>query len=170
MTTNNDNTGDSSILSIRATSGGERGKEGSGTKHEYELPKVLFMELVSEVFDKEVANSKPENAKSGGAIAQFLHSYGATAEKQEKSGIDPFPGKGGMFKGDNVASWLEVMEFRAPRTAGNRKSAKEIRMDAALTTLALNLPGVTWTTIAPAYPDITEADLEAYKAKLAAKE
>ena len=156
-----------SVLPIRATSGGERGAKDSGKKHNYKLPKAAFMALVSEVFDKEVEASKDENAKSGGAVSQFLHSYGATADKMEKSGIDPFPGEGQTFNGDNMESWLEVMEFKAARTGGGRKSAKDIQMDAALATLAL--PGITWEMLAPAYKGITEADLEAYEAKLNAK-
>ena len=156
------------ILPIRAVSGGERGNKEAGKKHNYLLPRATFMKLVGEVFDKEAERSNPENAKSGGAVAQFLHSYGATADKQEKSGIDPFPGEGGTFNGDSMESWLEVMEFKAPRTGGGRKSAKDIQMEAALATLAL--PGITWEMLAPAYANITLADLEAYKAKLAAKE
>ena len=155
------------VLPIRAVSGGERGKENSGKKHDYLLPKAAFMALVSEVFDKEVERSNGENAKSGGAVSQFLHSYGATADKMEKSGIDPFPGEGQTFNGDHMESWLEVMEFKAARTGGGRKSAKDIQMEAALATLAL--PGITWEMLAPAYKGITEADLEAYKAKLAEK-
>ena len=156
-----------SILPIRATSGGERGAKDSGKKHNYLLPKAAFMALVGEVFDKEVERSNGENAKSGGAVSQFLHSYGATADKMEKSGIDPFPGEGQTFNGDNMESWLEVMEFKAARTGGGRKSAKDIQMDAALATLAL--PGITWEMLAPAYKGITAEDLEAYKAKLNAK-
>ena len=155
------------ILSIRAVSGGERGNKEAGKKYDYLLPKAAFMALVGEVFDKEVERSNPENAKSGGAISQFLHSYGATADKMEKSGIDPFPGIGKTFTGDHVENWLEVMEFKAPRTGGGRKSAKDIQMEAALATLAL--PGITWEMLAPAYKGITLADLEAYKAKLAEK-
>lgn len=197
------------ILPIRAVSGGERGNKEAGKKHDYLLPKAAFMALVSEVFDKEVERSNAENAKSGGAVSQFLHSYGATADKQEKSGIDPFPalrfalvhpddragdkprfvgteaecdkweleqGRQGAFmrrespaefNGDNMESWLEVMEFKAARTGGGRKSAKDIQMDAALATLAI--PGITWEMLAPAYKGITEADLETYKAKLAEK-
>ncbi len=155
------------VLPIRAVSGGERGAKDSGKKHNYLLPKAAFMALVGEVFDKEVERSNAENAKSGGAVSQFLHSYGATADKMEKSGIDPFPGEGQTFNGDNMESWLEVMEFKAARTGGGRKSAKDIQMDAALATLAL--PGITWEMLAPAYKGITEADLEAYEAKLAEK-
>ena len=168
---NNNNTIENSnldsILPIRATSGGERGAKDSGKKHDYLLPKAAFMALVSEVFDKEVERSNGENAKSGGAVSQFLHSYGATADKMEKSGIDPFPGEGQTFNGDHMESWLEVMEFKAARTGGGRKSAKDIQMDAALATLAL--PGITWEMLAPAYKGITAEDLEAYKAKLNAK-
>lgn len=155
------------VLPIRAVSGGERGNKEAGKKHDYHLPKAAFMALVSEVFDKEVERSNGENAKSGGAVSQFLHSYGATADKMEKSGIDPFPGEGQTFNGDNMESWLEVMEFKAARTGGGRKSAKDIQMDAALATLAL--PGITWEMLAPAYKGITAEDLEAYKAKLNAK-
>ena len=157
----------STILPIRAVSGGERGKEGSGKKYDYNLSKAAFMALVGEVFDKEVERSKPENAKSGGAVSQFLHSYGATADKMEKAGLDPFPNSGGEFEGDNVDKWLELMEFKAPRSGGNRKSAKEVKMETILTTLSI--PGITWSMLESAYPDVTEADLEAYKAKLAAK-
>lgn len=156
-----------SILNIKATSGGERGKEGSGKQYDYKLPKAAFMALAGEVFDKEVENSKPENAKSGGAISQFLHSYGVTSDKMEKAGRDPFPGKGQEFNGDHMEAWLEILEFRAPRNGGTRKSAKEVKMETILTTLSV--PGITWNMLKGAYPDVTEADLEAYKAKLAEK-
>lgn len=155
------------VLPIRATSGGERGMKDSGKKHDYLLPKAAWMALAGEVFDLEVKASNSDNAKSGGAVSQFLHSYGATADKQEKSGINPFPDEGQTFDGDNMESWLEVMEFKAARTGGGRKSAKDIQMDAALATLAL--PGITWEMLAPAYKGITAEDLEAYKAKLNAK-
>ncbi len=154
-----------SVLPIRAVSGGERGKEGSGVKHDYFMPKVIFIALIGEVFDKEVERSNAENAKSGGAVAQFCHSYGATADKQEKSGINPFPEAGGTFDGENVEKWLEVMEFKAPKGSRNRKSAKEVRMDAILT--VLTVPGVTWDMIKGAYGDVTSEELEAYKVKLA---
>lgn len=170
MSTNKDTAANSnldSILPIRAVSGGERGNKEAGKKHDYLLPKASFMALVSEVFDKEVERSNGENAKSGGAVSQFLHSYGATADKQEKSGINPFPDEGQTFNGDNMENWLEVMEFKAPRTGGGRKSAKDIQMEAALATLAL--PGITWEMLAPAYANITLAELEAYKVKLTEK-
>lgn len=169
MNTNNttENSNLDSILPIRATSGGERGNKEAGKKHDYLLPKAAFMALVGEVFDKEVERSNKDNAKSGGAVSQFLHSYGATADKQEKSGIDPFPGEGQTFNGDHMESWLEVMEFKAPRTGGNRKSAKDITIEAILVTL--NVPGITWDMLKGAYAGITLEDLEAYKAKLAAK-
>jgi len=157
-----------SSLSIRAVSGGERGNKEAGKKYDYTVTKAVFLKLIEEVFDKEAERSNPENAKSGGAISQFLHSYGATADKMEKSGIDPFPAEKQEFGFDNLENWLEVMEFKAPRTGGNRKSAKDIQMEAALATLAL--PGITWAMIGPAYKGITEADLEAYQAKLAVKE
>lgn len=168
---NNSNTTENSnldsILPIRATSGGERGLKDSGKKHDYFLPKAAWMALAGEVFDLEVKASNSDNAKSGGAVSQFLHSYGATADKQEKSGINPFPGEGQTFNGDNMESWLEVMEFKAPRTGGNRKSAKDITMDAILVTL--KVPGITWEMLKGAYAGITLEDLEAYKAKLAEK-
>lgn len=212
MSNNNNMTKNSnldSILPIRATSGGERGNKEAGKKHDYLLPKAAFMALVGEVFDKEVERSNGENTKSGGAVSQFLHSYGATADKQEKSGIDPFPalqfalvhpddrtgdaprfvgteaecdawekeqGREGAFmrrntpatfNEDNMESWLEVMEFKAARSGGGRKSAKDITMDAILVTL--KVPGITWEMLKGAYAGITLADLEAYKAKLAAK-
>lgn len=164
---NSSNSNLDSILSIRVTSGGERGKEGSGKQYSYNLPKAAFMALAEEVFDKEVENSKPENTKSGGAISQFLHSYGVTADRMEKAGRDPFPKDGEEFGGDNMDAWLEILEFRAPRNGGNRKSAKEVKMETILTTLSV--PGITWDMLKGAYPDITEADLEAYKAKVNAK-
>jgi len=169
-TTNNDNGNGSldSILPIRAVSGGERGNKEAGKKYDYLIPKVLFLELIGEVFDKEVERSNKENAKSGGAVSQFLHSYGATADKMEKAGIDPFPANGGTFDEECAEKWLELMEFKAPRNGGNRKSAKEVKMETILTTLSI--PGISWSMLAAAYPDVTEADLEAYKAKLAAKE
>ena len=169
MNTNNttENSNLDSILPIRATSGGERGNKEAGKKHDYLLPKAAFMALVGEVFDKEVERSNRDNAKSGGAVSQFLHSYGATADKQEKSGIDPFPGEGQTFNGDNMESWLEVMEFKAARNGGGRKSAKDITIEAILVTL--NVPGITWDMLKGAYAGITLEDLEAYKAKLAEK-
>ena len=154
-----------SILPIRAVSCGERGNKEAGKKHDYLLPKAAAMALFGEVFDKEVERSNPENAKSGGAVAQFLHSYGATADKQEKSGIDPFPGQGQTFNGDNMESWLECMEFKAPRTGGTRKTAEEVTIEAILTTLTV--PGVTWAMLAPVYPAITQAKIDAYKDKCA---
>lgn len=152
------------VLSIRATSGGERGTKGSGTAYNYGIMKGTFLTLIGVVFDKEVENSKPENAKSGGAISQFLHSYGVTADKMEKSGRDPFPKAGGEFLGDNMDAWLEILEFKKEREAGARKTAKEHKMDAIL--LVLNVPGVTWEIVAPGYPDITKEEVEAYKVKL----
>ena len=125
------------------------------------------MALIGEVFDKEVANSNPENAKSGGAVSQFLHSYGVTADKMEKSGRDPFPGEGQTFNGDNMETWLEILEFKAPRVGGPRKTAEEVTIEAILTTLSV--PGITWAMLAPVYPTITEAKIEAYKAKIAAR-
>lgn len=154
-------------LPIRAVSGGERGMKDSGKKHDYLLPKAAWMALAGEVFDLEVKASNSDNAKSGGAVSQFLHSYGATADKQEKSGIEPFPGQGQTFNGDNMESWLEVMEFKAPRTGGNRKSAKDITIEAILVTL--NVPGITWSMLKGAYAGITLEDIEAYKAKQSAK-
>lgn len=156
-----------SILPIRAVSGGERGKADSGKKHDYLLPKAAWMALAGEVFDLEVKASNKENAKSGGAVSQFLHSYGATADKQEKSGIDPFPQTGGTFDGESMERWLEVMEFKAPRTGGNRKSAKDITIEAILVTL--NVPGITWDMLKGAYAGVTLEDIEAYKAKQGAK-
>ena len=204
---NETNTGSlNNILAIRAQSGGERGNKDAGKKFDYTISRGDFLDLVGKVFDKEVENSKPENAKSGGAISQFLHSYGATAEKMEKSGIDPFPaarfnlidpatqkvvaanvteaegdkwlanyGSGvkpvweplpGAFNGENVETWLEVMEFKKPRENGMRKTSKEVTMDAILAVLAL--PGISWDTIKGAYQGIAEADLEAYIAKKSA--
>jgi len=168
MSTNNETQGQGkgldTMLAIRVTSGGERGKEGSGKQYSYSLPKAAFMALVGEVFDKEVENSKAENAKSGGAVSQFLHSYGVTADRMEKAGRDPFPAKGGEFGGDNMDAWLEILEFKAPRNGGNRKSAKEIKMDTILTILST---GVKWDVVKAGFPDISEDDLNAYKAKLA---
>ena len=164
---NEKNTNLNTVLPIRATSGGERGNKETGKKHSYLLPKATFMALAEEVFDKEVENSKPENTKSGGAISQFLHSYGVTADRMEKAGRDPFPKDGEEFGGDNMDAWLEILEFRAPRNGGNRKSAKEVKMETILTTLSI--PNITWEMLKGAYPDITEADLEAYKAKVNAK-
>jgi len=176
------NNGLDSILPIRAVSGGERGNKEAGKKHDYLLPKAAAMALFGEVFDKEVERSNPENAKSGGAVAQFLHSYGATADKQEKSGINPFPEEvdekdeagrhtgrkaPGTFTGENMELWLEVMEFKAPRTGGTRKTAEEVTIEAILTTLTV--PGVTWEMLAPVYPAITQEKIDAYKAKVAAK-
>ena len=155
------------LLPIRTTSGGKRGVKGSGTDHEYFMPKALFMALVSEVFDLEVKGSNPDNETSGGAISQFCHPYGVGGKKIESSGRNPFPKPGGTFDEDNAQDWLEILEFKAPRTGGGRKSAKDIQMEAALATLAL--PGITWEMLAPAYKGITAEDLEAYKAKLNAK-
>lgn len=154
------------VLAIRAQSGGERGNKDAGKKFDYTISRGDFLDLVGKVFDKEVENSKPENAKSGGAISQFLHSYGATAEKMEKSGAVPFPEAGGVFGAENVETWLEVMEFKKPRENGTRKTSKEVTMDAILAVLAL--PGISWDTIKGAYQGITEADLEAYIAKKSA--
>jgi len=165
MSTNNTTAAFNPILPIRAVSGGERGAKDSGTKHEYGIAKGVFLNLIGQVFDKEFERTNPENAKSGGAVSQFLHSYGATADKQMKSGIDPFPEAGGEFTEENVESWLEVMEFKAPKGSRNRKSAKEVRMDAILT--VLTVPGVTWDMIKGAYGDVSSEELEAYKVKLA---
>jgi hypothetical protein len=165
--TNNNSLPLETLLPIRAVSGGERGNKEAGKKYDYNLPKASFMALVGEVFDKEVERSNKDNAKSGGAVSQFLHSYGATADKMEKAGIDPFPAEGGLFDGESMEKWLELMEFKAPRNGGNRKSAKEVKMETILTTLSI--PGISWSMLSGAYPDVTEADLEAYKAKLAAK-
>jgi hypothetical protein len=155
------------ILPIRAVSGGERGNKEAGKKYSYNLPKSAFLTLIGEVFDIEVERSKEGNAKSGGAVSQFLHSYGVTADRMEKCGRDPFPAEGGEFGGENMELWLEILEFKAPRIGGNRKSAKEVKMDTILTTLSI--PGIKWEHLSDKFPDITEADLEAYKTKLAAK-
>lgn len=152
------------VLPIRCTSGGERGKKDSGRKYSYLMPKVTFMALVSTVFDKELENSKEENVASGGAVSQFLHSYGVSAGKIESSGRDPFPKVGEEFTEENAEAWLEILEFKKEREAGARKTAKEHKMDAIL--LVLNVPGVTWEIVAPGYPDITKAEVEAYKVKL----
>lgn len=102
-------------MKIKTISGGIRGQANSGTAFEYEIEKETFLSLVGKVFDREVEDYKPENAKSGGAIAQFLHAYGASAEKLEKSGLNPFPDSGGTFNDGNVQTWFEVMDFETPR-------------------------------------------------------
>ena len=162
------NNGLDSVLPIRTTSGGKRGVKGSGTDHEYFMPKAIFMALVSEVFDLEVKGSNPDNEASGGAISQFCHAYGVSGKKIESSGRNPFPKTGGTFDENNAQDWLEILEFKKPRGAGSRKTAEEVTIEAILTTLTV--PGVTWEMLAPVYPAITREKIDAYKAKIAAKQ
>lgn len=78
-------------MTIKTVSGGVRGEKGTGTAFEYEIAKEVFLSLVGTAFDREVEDYKAENAKSGGMVAQFLHAYGVSADKMEKSGLNPFP-------------------------------------------------------------------------------
>jgi hypothetical protein len=152
------------VLPIRTTSGGKRGVKGSGTDHEYFMPKAIFMALVSEVFDLEVKGSNPDNETSGGAISQFCHAYGVSGKKIESSGRNPFPKTGGTFDENNAQDWLEILEFKKPREAGSRKTAKTATLDAVL----ISLKYATWEQLAPEFPGITLAEVEAHKAAKAA--
>lgn len=153
-------------LAIRATAGGETGVKGSGIKHDYVITKGAYLYLAGRIFDRCVATSKPKNATSGGSVSGTLHAYGVKPDKVEASGINPFPANGGEFTEENADKWLEAMDFVKPRAAGSRKTAKEVLMDAIVSTLTV--PGVTWEMLAklPAYEGISLEEVEAYRAEL----
>ena len=102
-------------MTIKTVSGGVRGQAGTGTAFDYQIEKDVFLALVEKVFDREVEDYKPENVKAGGMVAQFLHAYGASADKLEKSGIAVFPEKGGEFGSEHVESWFTAIDFETPR-------------------------------------------------------
>lgn len=107
-------------LKIKATSGGERGKKGSGVEFDYTISKDTFLALCDQVYDAEVKAMKPENAKSGGMVSQMCHAYGASADRlaayAEVSEEDVFPPKGGEFTAEHIQRWLECMDYKKPRT------------------------------------------------------
>ena len=102
-------------LTIKTISGGTRGVAGSGTPFEYRIEKEVFLSLVGKVFAREVEDYKAENVKSGGLVSQFLHAYGASADKLEKSGIEVFPDKWEDFTEANAEKWFEAVDFETPR-------------------------------------------------------
>ena len=102
-------------MTIKTTSGGTVGVKDSGTAFEYTIEKETFLKLVGTVFDREEEDYKPENVKAGGMVSQFLHAYGVSATKMEKSGLNPFPNTGGLFNGDNVDEWFKAIDFETPR-------------------------------------------------------
>ena len=102
-------------MTIKTVSGGTRGQKDTGTAFDYTIEKAVAVALFEQAFDKEVEDYKAENVKSGGMIAQFLHAYGASADKLEKSGVAVFPEKGEEFTMENVEKWFEAVEFETPR-------------------------------------------------------
>lgn len=147
-------------LIIKAVSGAERGKEGSGQKFVYSIEKEVFLSLVGEVFDREVAAYKPENAKSGGAVSGFLHAYGVTADRMDKAGRVPFPAEGGEFTSEHVQDWLEVMEFKAPRNPGVRMSKAEVEKAAMLASVkSLKSMGVWQEAMAAGFPLLSKEEI-----------
>ena len=78
-------------MKIKTTTGGVRGQAGTGTNFAYDIEKETFLSIIAEVFKREDEDFKPENVKAGGMVSQFLHAYGVSAEKLEKSGIAAFP-------------------------------------------------------------------------------
>lgn len=102
-------------LTIKTVSGGTRGVAGTGTAFEYRITKEVFLTLVEKVFTREVEDYKESNVKSGGLISQFLHAYGASADKLEKSGIEVFPDKWEDFTEENMEKWFEAIDYETPR-------------------------------------------------------
>jgi len=102
-------------MTIKTTSGGTVGVKDSGTAFEYGIEKAVFLKLVETAFDREEEDYKPENVKAGGMVSQFLHAYGVSATKMEKSGMNPFPELGGEFTESNIGDWFKVIDFETPR-------------------------------------------------------
>jgi hypothetical protein len=131
-------------MTIKTVSGGVRGEKGTGTEFHYAIEKETFLGLVGAAFDKEVEDYKAENVKSGGVIAQFLHAYGVSADKMERSGLNPFPDKGEEFTSENVEKWFEAVEFETPRQKKvavplEQRQAKWDATSAAMTGAGLDL-------------------------------
>lgn len=102
-------------MTIKTTSGATRGVKDSGTTFEYGIEKEVFLSLVGQVFDREVEDYDSEHETAGGAISQFLHAYGVSADKMEKSGLNPFPERGGEFTMESITKWFETLDFKTPR-------------------------------------------------------
>lgn len=149
-------------LIIKAVTGGERRNKEAGQKFHYSIEKETFLNLVGEVFDKEVAAMKPENAKSGGAVSGFLHAYGVTADKMDKAGRVPFPEEGGEFTEEHVQDWLEVMEFKAPRNPGSRMKKADVEKAAMLASVkSLKGMGIWQDAMAAGFPLLSKEEIEA---------
>jgi len=103
-------------MKIKTISGGTRGQKDTGTSFEYDISKAAFLDIVGRVFDREAEDYKPENAKAGGLVSQFLHAYGVSADRLEKSGLMPFPEKG-EWTAENTESWFNALDFETPRAA-----------------------------------------------------
>lgn len=95
-------------MKIKTTSGGTRGQAGTGMNFAYEIEKETFLSIIGEVFKREAEDYKPENVKAGGMISQFLHAYGVSAEKLEKSGIAAFPLPWPLDEEGKPESWESV--------------------------------------------------------------
>ena len=102
-------------MTIKTTSGGTVGIKDSGKTFKYEIEKETFLNLVGKVFDREVEDFSPEHETAGGPVAQFLHAYGVSATKMEKSGMNPFPANGEEFTEVNALRWFETLDFKTPR-------------------------------------------------------
>lgn len=102
-------------MKIKTTSGATRGVKDSGTTFEYYIEKETLLSLVGQVFDREVEDYSPEHETAGGAVSQFLHAYGVSADKMQKSGLNPFPEQGEEFTMESITRWFEVLDFKTPR-------------------------------------------------------
>lgn len=101
-----------------------RGENG-GAKFNYLITKEQFLSLAGKVFDLEMGLSKPENAKSGGAISGFLHAYNLKGEMAEKAG---FSLDGWAF---NEKEWIDTVYPVAIELTPEQK--KELAAKRALT-------------------------------------
>ena len=153
MSTNNTTVANGS-LNIRTS-------EKDGQKYNYFIAREVWMKVADGAFTRAMEMSKEKNVASGGAVSSLLHAYGLKEDKMEASGIRPFPEEGAVFTKACADKWLEAMAFVKPRTAGTRKTAREITMDAILATLSV--PGITWDTIKGVYPAFTLEEVEEYR-------
>lgn len=119
-------------LSIKAENGGKF--------YDYTITKAEWVRLAELAFDAEVQGqkeAKTETKKAGGCVSGFLHAYGVTTEKDEKSkaaGNDSaFPETDGEFE---ATYWLVAWNHSTGRGSsleGRQKTydlkAKEMRED-----------------------------------------
>jgi uncharacterized protein YfcZ (UPF0381/DUF406 family) len=95
-------------MKIKTTSGATRGVKDSGTTFEYYIEKETFLALVGRIFDREVEDYSSEHETAGGAVSQFLHAYGVSADKLEKSGVPAFPAVWLKDEDGRDLAWDEV--------------------------------------------------------------